>query len=330
MRPMVCGCRRLSDTFKKHEARLWSTGKQTVPMAQTILALMIVSITSNTFFPPSILCSRRSLEYQTTQHQNFSRSGSQSIPPSLLDRTCRREKMAGNNHSHADKRDSDAGNMDPSLIDPELMRLVDEAVREQTSNSIAGPVAAALDAASAENAVTNEATLAKPTAAEATIADDANTGHVAIAEQPSTAQRSTCQGVVAAAPAVKPAQAASALQPAGPLPPLPIFDDATQAQLNTLVARLPQALLPGAASRRPWLPEEDDLLMFLSDRRVSHRLISAHYLGRLGRTFFACETRASIIRRNRRAAANSSGSAQSDGRPWKCSRRKNGERSGLR
>jgi hypothetical protein len=67
--------------------------------------------------------------------------------------------------------------------------------------------------------------------------------------------------------------------PAGPQ--LPAFDEETTARINELLAaiaqRVPQAAqrVPQAAQPRTWLEEEDELLLFLHARGLSHAQISA-------------------------------------------------------
>jgi hypothetical protein len=60
--------------------------------------------------------------------------------------------------------------------------------------------------------------------------------------------------------------------PAGPQ--LPAFDEETTARINELLAAIAQRV-PQAAQPRTWLEEEDELLLFLHARGLSHAQISA-------------------------------------------------------
>jgi hypothetical protein len=188
--------------------------------------------------------------------------------------------MAGNTHVPSDKQDNEADDMDLTAIDPELLEaLAGEAAAEPPSDAVATPGAITLDNAPAEVAATDEDA---PTSGDATpgseditaqagTAQDAAAGEVsnqgASTEEASSSRLTTAAATTTAPVAVAP-------QAIGRSTALPVFDPIIQAQIDVLVARLPPPPL-SSASRRAWTQEEDDLLMFLSNMRVSHRVISA-------------------------------------------------------
>jgi hypothetical protein len=181
--------------------------------------------------------------------------------------------MAGNGHFSSDKQD-EVADMDLSVIDPRLLQGdAAEAVTDQASDPGTSTSAMARDATAAEGTATDEEV---PNGEAVTPNPDDITVQGNTAEEASTSQPAP-----AAAPIV---QATSAPQLASPPAGPPIFDQATQAQIDVLESRLP-APLPSAGPHRPrpWTQEEDDLLMFLSNMRVSHKVIST-----VGPKFIPC------------------------------------------